>query len=162
MNTKAESVFNVRLPKIDLPTFNGDYDSWLPFRDSFKTMIHENKTLLDVQKFHYIRSSLKGQASSIINALEISEDNYKIALDLLNERYDNRRVIIQTHVKSLMELPNLLKEHASKLRKMLDNINMHIRALKSLGEPVETWDTLLIIRSHKSWIVTLIKSSKDQ
>jgi len=36
-----DSVVHVRLPKLNLPTFNGKYDEWFPFFDAFLNHIFE-------------------------------------------------------------------------------------------------------------------------
>ncbi|XP_062541861.1 uncharacterized protein LOC134209855 [Armigeres subalbatus] len=36
------AAFHLRLPKIDLPKFNGDFSRWLSFRDTFTSMVHSN------------------------------------------------------------------------------------------------------------------------
>ncbi|XP_063981076.1 uncharacterized protein LOC135164549 [Diachasmimorpha longicaudata] len=89
-------------------------------------------------------SCLKEEAEEIISSLELTEENYEVALQLLKDRYDNKRVIIQKHVRALMDLPTIGKESALELRKFIDAMSMHLRALKSLGQPSDTWETLLI------------------
>lgn len=46
----------VRLPQIELPMFDGELDNWIPFRDAFKSLIHNNNSLSAVDKFHYLNS----------------------------------------------------------------------------------------------------------
>ena len=127
---------NVRLPRLNLLSFNGAYHAWLNFYDSFKALIHDNQQLADGQKLHYLRSCLKDEAARVISSLETSSANYDVAWDLLKERYDNRRIIIQNHIKTLMELPSSHKESASNIRNLLDNVQMHLRALAALDELV--------------------------
>lgn len=67
---------HVRLPKIDLPTFSGAYEEWHPFFDIFNSLIHLNESLNDIQRFHYLKPSLKGDAAETIASLEISNINY--------------------------------------------------------------------------------------
>jgi hypothetical protein len=74
-----EPELNVRLPVINLPTFSGSFDAWIEFRDSFNSLINKNKSLSGLQKFHYLKSSLKGDAESILHNLEISPNSYTIA-----------------------------------------------------------------------------------
>lgn len=158
-NIASNEALNVRLPKLDLPTFNGAYHGWLNFYDSFKVKIHENKQLRDIQKLHYLRSCLKDEAMKVIESLETSSANYSIAWDLLKERFDNSRIIIQSHIETLMELPSFNKESASNIRSLLDNVQMHMRALKALDEPVDQWSSLLIYiitskvdrYTHREW-----------
>ncbi|XP_036149070.1 uncharacterized protein LOC118647739 [Monomorium pharaonis] len=140
----TEHAAHVRLPKINLPNFCGNYDEWFPFYDSFKTLIHNNESLSNIQKFQYLRSSLAGQAINVVNALEISERNYDLTWSLLKERYDNKRIIVQSHVKAMLELTAINKENANGLRQISDGVSRHIRALTALGRPADKWDDLLI------------------
>lgn len=77
---------HVRLPKIDLPTFSGAYEKWHPFFDIFNSLIHSNDSLNDIQRFHYLKSSLKGDAAETIASLEISNVNYADAWSRLKVR----------------------------------------------------------------------------
>lgn len=121
-----ELSFNVRLPKLDLPKFSGRYEEWFPFRDAFNSVIHTNSSLTNVHKLQYLRAALTGDASRVISSLEISEANYAVAWKLLNERYDNKRVIVQSHLKSIIELPVLTKENAAELRQIADGSARHV------------------------------------
>lgn len=72
------------------------------FRDTFHLIIHANTSLGDVHKLQYLRAALTEGASKVISSLEIAEANYAIAWNLLNEGYDNKRVIVQAHLKSIL------------------------------------------------------------
>ncbi|KAL0832263.1 hypothetical protein ABMA28_001710 [Loxostege sticticalis] len=134
----------VRLPKIDLPHFNGSYEYWLEFRDTFLSLIHNSDCIDDINKFHYLRASLKGQASEIIKNIDFKGDNYEMASDLLCDRYNNNRLLVNNHVQALFDVEPVNKESATSLRRLIDTMNKNIRALKSLKEPTEHWDTLII------------------
>ncbi|XP_028176820.1 uncharacterized protein LOC114364741 [Ostrinia furnacalis] len=80
----------------------------------------------------------------VIKSLEFSSENYIIAWDLLENRYNNNRLLVQNHVKALFNIASLNKESSVQIRKLIDNILKNMRALKTLGEPTESWDTLII------------------
>ncbi|KAJ8973477.1 hypothetical protein NQ317_006905 [Molorchus minor] len=122
----------------------GSYDEYMSFYDSFKALIHDNQTLTDIERFHYLRSCLKGDAAQLIACLETTAANYTAAWKLLVDRYDNKRLIVHNHVKALFDLMPIHKESYVHLRQFLDNLNKHLRALECLKEPVKSWDTLLI------------------
>lgn len=154
-NNQTNSTFNidnisnifsqkVKLPLLNLPHFDGKYSEYTHFHDTFESLINKDLHLDNVQKFHYLISSLEGEALHLIQSLEITDNNYKIAWDLLKERYENKRIIINSHLKSLFDLPVLTKENATALRRFLDTFNKDIRALKTLGQPVSQWDSILI------------------
>ncbi|XP_071577848.1 uncharacterized protein [Temnothorax nylanderi] len=144
VSNRSESRINVRLPKLDLPKFSGKYDEWFPFFDAFNSIIHSSDSLSNVQKLQYLRGCLSSEASDVINSLEISDLNYNVAWRLLKERYDNKRVIVHTHVKAIMELPSMTKENAVELRQIANGATKHIHALQALRRPVAYWDDLLI------------------
>ncbi|XP_011859050.1 PREDICTED: uncharacterized protein LOC105556567 [Vollenhovia emeryi] len=135
---------NMRLPKLDLPKFTGRYDEWFPFRDTFQSVIHSNVSLSAVHKLQYLRAATSDDAHKIISSLEISEDNYTVAWNLLKTRYDNKRVIIQKHIKAIVELPTMSKEDACELRQITDGAARHLQALKALKRPTDSWDDPLI------------------
>jgi hypothetical protein len=135
----------VKLPTISIPTFEGDYEHWLEFRDTFMSLIHNSNSISDIQKFHYLKSSLKGSASLVLESLEFSTSNYAIAWDLLLNRYNNSNLLIHNHIKAIFSTQKLTKESPMALRLLIDTILKKLGALKLLGEPTDSWDTLIIL-----------------
>lgn len=134
----------IKLPIIKLPTFNGDSKTWLEFRDSYTSLIHENTSLSNIAKYQYLKSSLLGDAFSVIEALELSGQNYDIAWKLICNRFDNKTQLINTHLKSLFDVPNSITECDKSLRFLIDHISKNLRALNNLGEQTNNWDTLIV------------------
>jgi len=143
-NAQVSSEVNVKLPPIPLPSFDGSYEQWLFFKDTFKSLIHDNESIPDVQKFHYLRLSLKGSAAELLKSLESSPSNYVVAWNLLEKRYENTQILVRFHIKALFDLNNVKEECHQSLRSLLDGLNKHIRALEVLKQPVAFWDALLI------------------
>lgn len=143
-NIAHQPTISVKLPALDLPKFSGSYNEYLQFFDTFKSLIEQNQSLSKVQKFYYLKSCLVGEAQKITQSLEVTEQNYDIALDLLKKRYENKRIIINSHLKSIFDLPSLTKENSHSLRTLLDTFLKDFRSLKNLGEPVENWSSILI------------------
>ena len=63
---------------------------------------------------------------------------------MLKERYDDTSMIIQKHIKSLFEIPTVVKEDHTVLRRMLGSFLKHLHALKALRRLTERWDDLMI------------------
>lgn len=133
-----------KLPDIKLPSFDGSFDGWLEYKNSYETMIHQRSDLDEIQKFHYLRSSLGGSALQVISALEFTADNYKHAWELLEHRFHNTRLLVHNHLKSLFTIPSLKQESHFQIRKLIDTVLRNLRALKTLDEPTDSWDTILI------------------
>jgi hypothetical protein len=133
----------VKLPTINLPHFNGEYTEWTVFYDSFLSLIHENAKLENIQKLHYLRSCLGDEPRRIIESLSVSADSYNTAWQLLKERYQNKRLIVQHHINALFNLPQVTKSPNS-LRSLLDQTNAHLESLKAQRLDVDKWDALII------------------
>lgn len=61
---------NIKLRSLNLPSF---------FRDTFYSFVHDNASLWNVQKIHYLRLSLKAELLETIKSLEISYANRTLA-----------------------------------------------------------------------------------
>lgn len=116
----------------------------MEFRDAYTALVHNNKNISDITKFYYLKSSLQDHASEVIQSIEVTSANYPIAWQLVQERFENKRLIVFNHVKAIFEFPQVQKETFSDLRKLYDTITRNLRSLKSLEEPVDSWDTLII------------------
>lgn len=129
------------LPTINLPTFSGSYNEWIPFRDLFKSLIHNKLELAQIQKLHYLKSCLAVEAAKTIESVSLTSEFHATAWDLLKKRYEKSRFIIESHVKLLIKLENINK---SNMRTCLDEIYKTIRALDALGQNANAGDTLII------------------
>lgn len=132
-----------KLPTIKIHTFDGTYFRWLEFRDTFTALVHENAKIRDIHKFYYLNSYLEGEAARVICNLEVTEKNYLEAWRILCERYDNKRQLINNHLKSLFSLESV-RETDKSLRFIIDHVTKNLRALSTLGLPTDKWDMLII------------------
>lgn len=67
------------LPRIKLPSFSGDYDSWRSFHDLFSSLVRNNDDLSNVEKMHYLKTCVTDEAARLVGSLNISGDNFNIA-----------------------------------------------------------------------------------
>lgn len=91
---------DIRLPKINLPVFAGSYKSWRAFRDLFVSLIHHNAALSEIQKMHYLKTSVSGEAEKLLAHLRIDNGNYRKAWEILTDRYDHQRFLVNTQLKT--------------------------------------------------------------
>lgn len=126
----------VKLPKLELPKFYGDVTEWQSFWDQFSSHI-DNTDLPDISKFSYLLSLLEGEATVCVQGLSLTTVNYKIACDLLKERFGRSEQIIFHHVQALLSGNVPVKSKGSKyvssLWGMHDEFLTHIRSLEALG-----------------------------
>lgn len=101
-NSQCSHKFNsVKLPTIKLPSFDVNYLKWLEFRDTFDSLINTNDNIPNINKFHHLRSSLEGGALVVIKSIEFTSNNYKVAWDLICQRYNNKNLLINNHYSVL-------------------------------------------------------------
>ncbi|KAF2886908.1 hypothetical protein ILUMI_19266 [Ignelater luminosus] len=130
-----------KLPPLNLPEYDGSYTDRRHFHDAFVAAVRDNTSYSDVQKFSYLISSLKGNAKQVIQDLPMSDENYKVAWDMVCKRFDNMRIITYSHLNALDELPTLKDETRDGLRKLLDGMQRHLRSLDNLGKSASSRDT---------------------
>nr|CAI5859571.1 unnamed protein product [Callosobruchus analis] len=112
--------------------------------DIYESLIHKNELISEVQRFHYLRSSLTGEPAQLIKGVEFSSDNYSIAWDMLVQRYNNDDMLVHNYVKNLFHMEPILKESSKSIRNMLDSLSKNLRALNQLQLPTEHWDVLIV------------------
>lgn len=142
--TNTLKLAGIKLKPIEIPKFNGSYQNWLEFADLFESLVHKNESLDDIQKFHYLRSSLEAGAAQVIRSIDFTTNNYAVAWNLIRERYDNKRLLVFNHVKSLFNIEPIQRESSYKLRNLIDTYSKHLHSLKQMGQQTDHWDVLLI------------------
>ncbi|XP_055633242.1 uncharacterized protein LOC129773628 [Toxorhynchites rutilus septentrionalis] len=150
---------NVKLPTITLPEFDGDFNGWLTFHDTFLSMIHSSTEISSVQKFHYVRAALKGEAANLIHSITITAANYSVAWDTLIKRYSNKSLLRKKHIRALLKYPKIPNGSLEALHRIFDDFQRHTKVLQQLGEPVEQFSSILIEllvdklddASHSAW-----------
>ncbi|XP_022903946.2 uncharacterized protein [Onthophagus taurus] len=133
-----------QLPQIKLPVFDGSYSNWPQFRDLFFSMVHSNDDISNVEKFHYLKMCLINEPAQLLKNLLVTNDNFQRAWTLLIERYENRRVMVDTQLTLLLSARSLKTESASELKKLLGEVKEALGALESLGCPIKYWDNILV------------------
>lgn len=137
---------SVRLPKLDLISFNGEKSRWIEFWDSFESSVHKNKHLSNVEKFNYLKCKLQGEAKRAISGITLSNDNYKLAVNILEERFGNKQDMIDLHYNEMINLFPAMNRTAS-LRDFLDKVKRHLRSLEVLNQDVNQDVFISIVKS---------------
>jgi len=141
MNTE-KTTHEVPLPHVNIPTFSGNYHNWSPFRDLFLRIIHNNKKLSNVEKMEYLKTSLSGEASKILQNLKVSDSNYETAWELLNKRYNNKRMLFISHLNNILHL-RTIEGTAEDLKRIHDTTVENLRAIDNIGVSTENWETII-------------------
>lgn len=133
----------VRLERIKPMKFTGDYSTWCEWKSMYESLVHNNESLSEIQKFHYLKQSIEGSAANVISGWHTIAENYLPAYESLVKVFDNNYRIIMAHLDELMAVPRQECESHDGLRCLIDTINRVVRQLKVIGCPVEYWDDLI-------------------
>ena len=123
----------VKLLKIELPTFDGDILCWPSYYLSVKVSIVNKSTLADVQKLEYNMRSLRGAFAESLKGFSVVAENYEPVLSTLQERFGHSRLILDARMRGLIHLPSLTSEDAISMRVFYDKVVGHIRSIESMG-----------------------------
>ncbi|XP_055590674.1 uncharacterized protein LOC129742757 [Uranotaenia lowii] len=134
---------HTKYPELTLPTFSGELSDWINFRDNFKSLIHDNAQLNDMDKFNYLRTSLKGDAILQINQIQVAAINYSLAWSTLQAKYENHKLIAREHMKALFEAPIMPTECFEALNVLISTFKINLQQLEKLGQKTSSWSTLL-------------------
>ena len=90
--------------------------------------------LSKVDKLRYFQTSLIGDPAQTIAGLQITNENYDEAIELLEKRFGNKQIIISRHIEDLMQLPKVSSNDDLRgMRILYDKLETTTRNLKSIG-----------------------------
>lgn len=143
----------LNLVPIPLPKFDGNIENWESFYDVFQAMVHKEEVLSVTQKMYYLRSCLTGPALDMVSSIPMTDSNYEPLLQRLRQRYDNRSLVIQAHIRALLDSPRMDTDSPRSLQRLHSHVESHVAALKALGQPISHWD---------AWLVTVVFRCLDK
>ncbi|XP_061513044.1 uncharacterized protein LOC133393224 [Anopheles gambiae] len=133
----------VRLPKIELPTFDGDTTKWLTFKDRFESLVHTASDVPEVLKLQYLLSALKGELASQYDHTQHTADNYEPTWDSLVKRFDHEKRIKREYFKAFAALEAMKNSSADEWQHIVNESNRLVNGMERLEEPVKMWNTPL-------------------
>ena len=126
----ASNQNTTKLPKQQLPKYEGDPRNWQEWWDAFE-IIHNSTTLASVDKFRHLKTLLEGPAAKAISGIQMTNSNYEEAIDILKKRFSQKQIIINAHMEALLSLQKVSSEtDIRSLRKLYDVIEINVRSLK--------------------------------
>lgn len=147
---RADSSATIKLPRLEIEKFDGKIQGWRSFWDQYEATIHRNPQLSSIDKFKYLKGYLVGKAQDTISGLSLTESNYQIAIDLLEERFGRKDLAINDHMTRLLQLRAVPSaQDVESLRRLYDEVVKHVRSLEALGVKQEQYSALLRVAIEK-------------
>ena len=91
-----------QISKLNLPSFSGDYLSWQTFWNSFSAAVDSSLVLSGVQKFNYLRTLLKPDATRAKAGFPLTDVNYLHSIEILKKTFGQTQKIVNAHMQSLL------------------------------------------------------------
>ncbi|XP_039443988.1 uncharacterized protein LOC120424032 [Culex pipiens pallens] len=112
-----------------IPTFDGQYENWPKFKSMFLELM-KNSPDSDAIKLHYLDKSLVGAATGMIDTKTLQDNNYAHAWEILEDRYENQRLIIDIHINGILQLKRMAKKSSKELRELYEECSRHVENLR--------------------------------
>ncbi|XP_058465271.1 uncharacterized protein LOC131438898 [Malaya genurostris] len=128
------------------PTFNGTLDNWYSFKCLFQSIMARYTNETDAMKILHLRNSLTGEAKDKIDQEVVNNSDYATAWKILEDAYEDKRLIMDTHIDAILECQKITKDNRSRsLSKMVELCVKHTDALKGHGFPVVGLAELILV-----------------
>ena len=125
------------LPKIPLPTFSGNHKDWPSFQGLFRSLVVRETALMNAERLHYLRGALTGDAALLLRNIPESEENFEAAWELLQERYENPRLMVKAQLNTIFSLPTIARESGPELKRLFYTVCDSVKALSSIKRPFD-------------------------
>eukprot|EP00794_Sanderia_malayensis_P002436 gene2436-biopygen1319 len=135
----------IRLPKMELKTFDGSVLHWHEFWECFEHGVHNQVNLPDHQKLQYLKSSLRGAAFVAISDLEMKAEHYQVAVGLLKNRYGHKNVLRKAHLDGLEKLTEVNSTfEVVKLKRLYEELESHYKALLAINVSPSEYEATIV------------------
>ncbi|XP_055643539.1 uncharacterized protein LOC129779832 [Toxorhynchites rutilus septentrionalis] len=127
-----------------IPTFDGKYEQWEKFKIMFGDVVNKSNEPPRIKLYH-LEKALIGDAAGLIDAKTIADGNYDRAWEILRERFEDKRRMIDMHIVGLLSITKIFKEDHCELRKLVDTCVGHVENLKFLGQEFSGVSELVVV-----------------
>ncbi|XP_068144195.1 uncharacterized protein [Drosophila tropicalis] len=142
--TSAPAERGCRLPPIDTEVFSGDYLKWPTFRDLFTAIYKGDSRISPVEKLYHLLAKTRGEANLIVAKFPLTNDGFETAWNALKQRFENKRLIVNSQFRALLDLPQISHESGKALQDHQNALQASIRAFEHCGLPVTTWGGMFV------------------
>lgn len=121
-----------------------------------------------MEKFHYLKTSVKGDADQLIRNLPSTEDNFERAWSTLREHFENQRLLVRSYLTAFTSLPRMKADSVADHRRIFHGVVSTVGALEVIGRPIENRTDLFVhiavelldAKTRRQWENSLGKSSE--
>lgn len=112
-----------------------------------------------MEKLHYLKTCLKGEAELLIRNISTTGENYECAWDMLSAYYENKRLLVRAYLANFLALQKMKGESPAELRKIFHCLKSTVSSLENIGRPIDCSEDLFMYlavelldpRSRREW-----------
>ncbi len=124
----------VQLPKLHLPTFDGNLMNWAQFWAQFKAAVDSNPDLSQEHKLAYLRDAITDPSVKALLFSGAERDGlYDEVVKVLHQRFDKKRTIHANYCHTLTNL-SAVKANKADLHTFVDTINHALAGLRHTNQ----------------------------
>ncbi|XP_046417426.1 uncharacterized protein LOC124178233 [Neodiprion fabricii] len=101
-------------------------------------------SISEVEKLHYLKASLKGEANLLVKTLSITAENYKQAWNTLSGLYENKRALIRSCLTKFTSIPKAKAESASEIQRIFHGMISTSSSLDAIERPIGQHEDLYV------------------
>jgi len=150
-----------RLPPCDTEVFSGDYLRWPTLRDPFTAIYIKNPGLTSIEKLFHLNARTSDDAHNIVSNFPLTNDVFRSACANLTERFENKRLLVNSLLKILFHVQSVNQESGLAIRELQSTIQGCLTALEMFGIQTDNWDCFLVYM-FSSKIPKLTQSLREQ
>ncbi|KAK6014431.1 hypothetical protein OSTOST_20185 [Ostertagia ostertagi] len=132
----TDEALQPRLAPLPIPKFRGQLWEWDHFWSIFEAVIHKSN-ISRIEKLSYLLEALQGPAMDTVKELQVTADNYDVAIQLLRRKYDNQEAVISQLLQHLQDMRPRSATIADQMH-TLDKILPVLAQLEQKGENTNT------------------------
>ena len=119
---------SAKLPKLIITPFKGTPTDWVRFENMFITQVH-NKSISAEEKFGYLLEMVNPNVRAKIANLKPGEIGYKIAWERLKSEYGQRKLVENTQVEEIVNLPVIKGSNYLKSQEFNESVTRNYNVL---------------------------------
>ncbi|XP_046601937.1 uncharacterized protein LOC124295559 [Neodiprion lecontei] len=114
------------------------------FTTSSRRWFAKNTQLSEVEKLHYLKTSVTDEPLQLIKNISLTAENFPRAWETLVSRYENKRLLTDSHLATLFAIPRVTKKSSSELKSLHSNTCEAFGALELLDSPEKLGDHIIV------------------
>ncbi|KMQ87200.1 hypothetical protein RF55_13588 [Lasius niger] len=128
----------------------------------------KDASITKVEKLHYLKSCLKGEADLLVRSLPTTGENFERAWKSLTDHFENKRQLVRSYISKFTTLQKLKGDSSSDLRDLCHCVRSTVGSLESIGRPITSSEDLFVhlivelldLRSRHEWENTISETTK--